>query len=264
MCDFGESLPLDATLKSGGDSQIFHSLYPSVWAQLNQDAIRKANLSGSCSADDVVFFMRSGNIHSPSVSRAFWLGDQMVTWDGFDGLATVVIGMLSEGLSGYSLTHSDIGGYTAIVQWPLNYVREKELYMRWSELASFSTMFRSHLGTLPDKNWQFDSDQETLKHFFKMAVLFKGLSDYRMMLMKETADYGWPVVRHMILNYPNNSKVYSEDLTGQFMFGDQFLVAPVTKKGASSVNVFLPLDTTWVHFWSNQNYKGELVYQLTS
>ena len=123
MCDFGESLPLNALLNSKEDAHKFHSRYPSIWAQLNADAISNAThilqaQTGSsasiCDPNDVVYFMRSGNVHSPAVTRLFWLGDQMVTWDAHDGLATVIVGMLSEGISGYSLTHSDIGGYTAI------------------------------------------------------------------------------------------------------------------------------------------------------
>lgn len=262
MSDFGETLPLDAALKSRAESQSYHSLYSSVWAQLNKDAILKANrsLKSYCSAEDVVFFMRSGNIYSPGISRAFWLGDQLVTWDAHDGLATVVIGMLSEGISGFSHTHSDIGGYTAIDYYNiLKYIRDKELFMRWCEVAAFTTMYRTHLGTLPDENWQFNSDNETLQHFFKMAVIFKGVSAYRSVLMEETYRYGWPVVRHMMLNYPNNSKVYVEDLTVQFMLGDQFIVAPVLKKGAASVSVFLPVGTTWSHIWTGQTFKGTIL-----
>ena len=96
-----------------------------VWAQLNRDAIRDTkqligkNGTTSCHSDDVVFFMRSGNAMSPGSTRLFWLGDQTVTWDSHDGLGTAIIGMLTEGLSGYSLTHSDIGGYTAIDYFPL-------------------------------------------------------------------------------------------------------------------------------------------------
>ena len=58
--------------------------------------------------------MRSGATFSAANTRLFWLGDQTVTWDEHDGLATVIIGLLSSGLSGYSLQHSDIGGYTAV------------------------------------------------------------------------------------------------------------------------------------------------------
>ena len=119
MLDFGESVPLNAKLTNNQDPQKFHSLYPSIWGQLNADAVGNASSilnsnSSVCSVDDVVYFMRSGNIHSPQVASSFWLGDQLVTWDFYDGMATAITGMITEGLSGYSLTHSDIGGYTAI------------------------------------------------------------------------------------------------------------------------------------------------------
>lgn len=58
--------------------------------------------------------MRSGATFSAAKTSLFWLGDQTVTWDEHDGLITIIIGLLSSGLSGYSLQHSDIGGYTAI------------------------------------------------------------------------------------------------------------------------------------------------------
>lgn len=120
MCDFGESVPLDAVLHDRDMNPAhLHSMYPSLWGQLNSDAIKKVNGSPQCTEEDVTYFMRSGGVFSPSNSRSFWLGDQLVTWDAHDGLASVVMGMLSQGLSGYSLTHSDIGGYTALVKPPL-------------------------------------------------------------------------------------------------------------------------------------------------
>ena len=58
--------------------------------------------------------MRSGSTFSTSVTPLFWLGDQMVTWDKYDGLASAIIGLLSSGIVGFTLTHSDIGGYTSL------------------------------------------------------------------------------------------------------------------------------------------------------
>ena len=58
--------------------------------------------------------MRSASPLSPGYSRLFWLGDQLVTWDHYDGLQTAITGMLSGGISGFSLVHSDIGGYTTL------------------------------------------------------------------------------------------------------------------------------------------------------
>jgi hypothetical protein len=42
------------------------------------------------------------------------LGDQLVSWDGSDGLASAIAGALSGGLSGMPATHSDIGGYNSV------------------------------------------------------------------------------------------------------------------------------------------------------
>lgn len=122
MCDFGESVPLNFKSQNIPGS-LYHSLYPRIWAQLNTRSIEqmRQRLNSDetlCKSDDIIFFMRSGDLLSPSYSRAFWLGDQMVLWDSYDGLGTVVIGMLTGGLSGFSSTHSDIGGYTAIDQSP--------------------------------------------------------------------------------------------------------------------------------------------------
>ena len=114
-------------------------------------------------------------------------------------------------------------------------------------------MYRSHLGTLPTNNWQFDSDEETLTHFFKMAVVFQSWDFYRQDLMKEASELGWPVIRHMLMVYPNNSKVYEEELNQQFMVGNELLVAPVLKAGQDKVHVFLPNNTHWRAVWGKED-----------
>lgn len=133
-------------------------------------------------------------------------------------------------------------------------------------------MYRSHLGTLPEDNWQFNSDTETLQHFFRMAVVFQCWDFYREQLMKEASENGWPVARHMLLVFPNNLKVFemSEDLKYQFMLGTELLVAPVlqpfdTTGLVPSVKVFLPANTDWVHVWTNNHYQGKIkIYPIST
>jgi alpha-glucosidase (family GH31 glycosyl hydrolase) len=91
-----------------------------------------------------------------------------VSWDEHDGIKSAVTGLLSSGLSGYSLEHSDIGGYTAIDHPLLKYHRSKELLMRWSELAAFTVVFRTHEGNRPEVNHQIYSDEETFRHFSRI------------------------------------------------------------------------------------------------
>ena len=92
------------------------------------------------------------------------------------------------------------------------YVRSKRLFMRWAELSSLTPFFRTHPGSLPEANWQFNSDKETLEHFFKMVKVFKAWAFYRESLMRDAQQNGWPVVRHLLLEFPNNTAVTREDL----------------------------------------------------
>ena len=63
---------------------------------------------------EVVYFMRSAGLRSPAHTALFWLGDQLVSWDKHDGLKSAIVGALSGGIGGHSITHSDIGGYTMV------------------------------------------------------------------------------------------------------------------------------------------------------
>jgi alpha-glucosidase len=109
MADYAEGLPFDAVLHSGERAASYHNRYPEEWTRLNREVVRKSGRE-----DDIVFFNRSGYTRSSEYGTLFFLGDQLVSWDGDDGIKTAVTGMLTSGLSGYSLTHSDIGGYTAL------------------------------------------------------------------------------------------------------------------------------------------------------
>ena len=109
MADFGEALPFDAKLHGGADPDAWHNHFPEEWAKVNREAIEEAGRG-----EDIVFFNRSGFTQSPGAATLFWLGDQMQTWDQYDGIKSAVVGMLSGGVSGFSLLHGDAGGYVSL------------------------------------------------------------------------------------------------------------------------------------------------------
>lgn len=245
MSDFGEYLPMDCVLYSKESPELFHNKYPMLWAKLNIEAIQEAGFN----AEDVLFFSRSGYTGSSRYSPVIWAGDQSVNWSRDDGLASVVPAGLSLGFCGIGLHHSDIGGYTAVA-W---LKRSKELFMRWVEHSAFTVIMRTHEGNRPDSNWQFDSDEETLKHFAKMSKVHKRIKPYIKSIVDEYYQTGLPTMRHPYIHYENEVKLHK--FKYQYLFGRDLLVAPVYKPKRNRHRVYLPKDN-WVHLWSGNNYYG--------
>jgi hypothetical protein len=193
---------------------------------------------------DVVYFSRSAAIGSQQVTPLMWLGDQLTTWDRYDGLQTAVIGMLHAGVSGFTLSHSDIGGYTGIDKnlglFELKYNRTKELLMRWCELAAFTAAYRSHAGNLPENNAQFWTDKDTLSQFARFAQVYVSWREYRSTLMDDVTQRGWPLVRALYLHYGALDPL-TWDIDLQYMVGPDMMIAPVVDPGVNSVRVYFPV-----------------------
>lgn len=249
MADFGEALPYDAVLHTGNPKNM-HNRYPELWAQLNREVLDEIP-----NGNQYVFFSRSGFTKSPQYSSLFWLGDQMVTWDKYDGIKTAVTGLLSSGMSGYAFNHSDIGGYTAITDFPLDHKRSKELLLRWIELNAFTAIFRTHEGNRPDENYQFYNDTITLKHFSRFAKIYAALAPYRKQLITQASQTGLPVVRHPFIHYPDDPYVLKINYQ-QFMLGPDMMVAPVLDAETNEVKIYLPKGR-WKQIWNNKTFESD-------
>ena len=267
MSDFGEHVPIDANLFQG-NALDYHNLFPLEWAKINKEAIdeiqdepkretkdepkreTKRERKYKTKKNELLFFMRSASLQSSKYTQLYWLGDQMVTWDHYDGIKTVLTGYLSSGISGHSLTHSDIGGYT---QFPFFFTRTKELLLRWIEFSAFgSAIFRTHMGSnLSDKNKQIYNDPDITQHFSRFVDIFVNLKEYRYTLMKEAEQYGYPLMRPMSAHYND-----CWHISDQYLFGPDILVKPVLDYNVRKTKVFLPKDTVWIHVWSNKTWEG--------
>jgi alpha-glucosidase len=238
-------------LFSGEAAADVHNRYPEMWIRLNREVLEEEELLG-----EVVFFSRSGSARVPGLSTLMWAGDQLVTFDGHDGLKAGIKGILSSGLSGFSLNHTDTGGHTSLVFTVGDntfsvLVRSKELLMRWMEMSAFTPVYRTHEGNRPEQSVQFYEDEDTLSHFARFARIYRALSFYRAELMEEAFQRGVPVVRHLMLHYPDDPKVY--DIEYQWMLGTEFMVVPVVDAGSQRVDAYLP-EGEWVHLWSGKIY----------
>lgn len=66
---------------------------------------------------------------------------------------------------------------------------------------------------------------------------------------------GFPMLRPMVLAYPNDPYCKFDRERYEYMFGDAFLVAPVWAD-LNSMDVYLPKGFDWVDYWSKKVYAG--------
>jgi len=260
MADFGEALPFDAVLPSGQSPLKYHNQYPVDWAGLNREAIEELD-----KGKEAFFFTRGGHTKSPGQSTCFWLGDQLTSWKQEDGIWSALAGLLSSGFSGFSLNHSDVGGYTTTAvpgtpKWlpGLIFKRSRELLMRWAELNTFTALLRTHEGNRPEANHQIWDSPEALSHFAHCSRLFAALAPYRRQLEVEAQEKGYPLVRHPYLVFPKET--ITQDLHDQFFLGDDLLVAPILHEGKTSREVWLPGDD-WCGVWDDTQHGSGIQVQ---
>ncbi|MCU0280056.1 MAG: alpha-glucosidase [Candidatus Nanopelagicales bacterium] len=251
MADFGEALPFDAKLFDG-DPLLVHNQYPQLWASVVREGCDQAG------QPECLAFMRSSFLGSPEEVPMMWNGDQMVNYADQDGMASAVYAMLSGGISGSPLWHSDIGGYTSINAVVKNYTRPPELNQRWAQMQAFGVMMRTHEGNRPAQNQQVYDTPETRAAFAAASQIYAALYPYRKTVIDEAVATGVPAMRPTWMVYPDSTAA-SADL--QFFLGDHLLVAPVLKEGATTVSVAFP-PGEWINVLTGESFAGDQTVEV--
>jgi len=244
MHDFSEYTPAWAEFSDGRDGWAVHNEYPVLWSKLGREFWDRARPDG-----DYVFFMRAGWTGSWKYSPLMWTGDSNMSWEKNDGIPSVIAAVNSVGISGSPIAATDIAGYHCLANQPT----DKELFFRWTELGAMLPVMRIHESSGCSSNWLFNSDQETILLFKKYAALHTSLFPYIYTLADEAADKGWPIVRHLMLHYPDDPGSRNEHY--QFLLGDRILVAPVIVDKAREREVYFP-PGEWVSWWDGKILKG--------
>lgn len=166
-----------------------------------------------------------------------WSGDSgngsNVT-DGWGQLEAELPLALSAGMSGIPFWSCDISGYCGDIK---DYEAMSELYTRWLQFGVFNPLSRiHHEGNNAVEPWLFGDETEQL---CKKAIELKyRLFPYIYNYSHEAFETGLPLMRAMMLEFPEDREC--ENLSSQFMFGSELLVAPVLEEGASVKKIYLP------------------------
>ncbi len=182
-------------------------------------------------------------------------GDSVISWASlqfqpeFTATATNI---------GYGWWSHDIGGH-------MFGIRDDELSLRWLQLGVFSPILRLHSSSNPflvKEPWMYGREVE---HAMGEAFRFRHrLVPYLHTMNHRAAVDGVPLVRPMYYREPDAAAAYQ--VSNQFEFGSQLVVAPVTspRDGVTlrgSVRAWLPAGT-WVDLFTGVVYEGDRELEL--
>jgi alpha-glucosidase len=246
MLDLGELLPEGARFADGSTGAETHNAYPMLYARAAWQAAQSARPDG-----DVVLMGRAGAVGAQRYQSLQWPGDPRMRWDGRDGFQSLLPAGLSFGLSGFPYWHPEVAGY---LQSDLGPVRERELWLRWLQFATWSPTLRDHYGEHlndPTDAWK---DAETLGAFRAAARVHAMLIPYLYAAASEAHRDGVPIMRYLPLEFPNDPRAWTQEQS--YLLGPDLLVAPVMTPDTRQRTVYLPTGSAWVDFWTGQSYPG--------
>ena len=223
-------------------------VYPREHARGFYDGLRASG------EDDVILLCRSAWAGSQRYGAALWSGDIEST---FEALAAQVPAGLNVGISGIPWWTTDIGGF---MHGDPTTAYFRELVVRWFQFGTFCPLFRIHgvrepgplVGSgqtgAPNEVWSFGDEAYTL--ICEQLALRERIRPYVMDQMAVASTTGLPVMRALFLEFPEEDEAW--EVSDQYMFGPDVLVAPVTAEGVRERDVYLPAGASWRDAWTGE------------
>lgn len=215
---------------------------------------------------DPVNLLRSAWAGSQKYGNVIWSGDVPSTFESFRDQLQCGINM---GLAGIPWWTTDIGGFMTD---DVNDPAFRQLLIRWYEFAVYSAVLRMHgdrgpynippldnrdfgggyLKTgQPNELWSYG--EENFRIMRKFLDVRLSMHDYIASLYREASENGSPLIRAMFYEFPQDEKCWN--IYDQYMFGSEYMVAPVLYMDTYERDVYLP-EGKWKDIRSDEIIEG--------
>ncbi|MCL2832203.1 MAG: glycoside hydrolase family 31 protein [Treponema sp.] len=238
------------------------NIYPVMYAKTLFDGMKAEG------QEKIINLVRCAWAGSQHYGALVWSGD---VYSSFESLRCQLPAGLNMGLAGIPWWTTDIGGF---IGGNINDPHFHELFIRWFEWSCFCPVMRLHGDRAPKKPpigmtggalcssgadnevWSFSP--EVYEICKKYLFLREKLKPYITIQMKEAHENGTPVMRPLFYDFPDDSAAWETE--DEYMFGPDYLVAPVLYEGQTEREVYLPVDRsieqTWTNMWTNETFNG--------
>jgi alpha-glucosidase (family GH31 glycosyl hydrolase) len=212
---------------------------------------------------------RNGEAGMQRFAAFLWSGDVYTTWETLKNHVPIAV---NTGLSGITYWGTDIGGFVPTKEYT------GELHVRWFQFGAFCPLFRAHgrtwhlrlpwgwntgdVGISEVANYTggaADPDASELRNAEvepickKYLELRYQLMPYLYSVVREGCETGLPIMRALWLHHSDDATAVARG--DQFLWGRDMLVAPVTEKGQTVKQVYLPKGK-WFDFWTGEIAEG--------
>lgn len=214
---------------NGLTAREYHNLYGNDWSSIIYDLFRE-----EFPDTRLMTLMRGGTTGLQRYSVYPWSTDVSRSWGG---LQPQVIIMLNSGLSGLGYMSHDVGGFAIDPEHPY----DPELYVRWLQLGTFSPILRTHAQATAEP-FKYPDHQNIILPLIQARYRWL---PYNYTLAYENSALGLPLVRPLNFYSPGSSRY--DDITDEYLWGRDVLVAPVLTPGTTERRVIFP-EGTWVDY----------------
>lgn len=160
---------------------------------------------------------------------------------------------------GYGYWGHDLGGHAWTDEMNAN---NPDLVLRWLQFGVFTPIFRTHAtkdSRIERQIWKFSNFPTMLEAVKLRYALFP----YIYTMAREAYDTGISICRPLYYDYPDGEEAYTYE--GEYMFGNDILVAPITEassNGLSTKEIWFP-EGNWWSASTNELIEGPCVRTMS-
>jgi len=244
-----------------GSGDRYHNVFPLLYVDGMSRRIR-----GYRPDKRVLILARAAYLGSQRTGAIFWSSDIDPSWEALRRQIPTGLNMTASGIAYWG---NDIGGWQPLPQTssathpPLidpSDARDvvgrdddyPELFTRWFEYGTFLPTLRVHGERKHTEIWAYGRQAEAI--LARYDRLRYQLIPYIYSLARHTYQSGAPFMRALWMDFPRDPQV--ANIGDEYMFGPDFLVAPVTSQGQTRKQVYLPAGADWYDYWTNVRVSG--------
>lgn len=240
------------------------NLYPLLYARNFYEGMQRER------EENIVNLLRCAWAGSQKYGALVWSGDIA---SSFDSMRNQLAAGLNMGMAGIPWWTTDIGGFHGGNPEDEEF---RELFVRWFQWGAFCPVMRLHGDREPRQPQQgttggatccsgaanevWSYGERVLGICEKYLALREKLRPYIYELMQEAHEKGTPIMRTLFYEFPEDCHCW--EVEDEYMFGRNYLIAPILEAGAESRRIYLPAGYDWTDMETGEGYRGGDTYEV--